>query len=298
MRGVAAGIVAGVIAASMLVAPRGSIDTSSAQPAAPVDITRAKELYGLAEAAMTEKRFGDAARDYGAAYDITKDPVLFYKIGSANERGGKCDVALIYYRRYVREAKPDERFVALTNERITACGGDPKDQGSGSAVEPVPVAGSGSDAGSGSGSAATVIVEPVGSAGSGSAAPAVKPIRGKHRLAWVFVGGAVASFTVGAVLSYSADAAENDVEDLYVGIGGTPPVFDDKTRKRLDNLIAEGNRYEKLSWLSFGVAGALAISAAIRFATDKDESGETAKSVHLTPTVTPRGAGVSAAWRF
>jgi hypothetical protein len=135
MRGVAAGVLAGVIAASMVLAPRGSIEVSQAQPSAP-DIARAKELYQLAETAMAEQRHGDAARDYGAAYDITKDPVLFYKIGAANERGGKCDVALIYYRRYLREAKPNEQFTTLTRERITACGGDPKDEGSGSATVP------------------------------------------------------------------------------------------------------------------------------------------------------------------
>src|SRR5687767_7172820 len=95
---------------------------SHAQPA-PADVERAKQHYASGQQAMTDGRFADAVREYGAAYDITKDPVLFYKIGNANERAGKCDVALIYYDRYLKEARPDAQFVALTEERIKACGG-------------------------------------------------------------------------------------------------------------------------------------------------------------------------------
>jgi len=297
MRAVVAGVVASVVVATAIVGPSGIISTSRAQPAQQGDLARAKELYKAAETAMTDNRFMDAARDYGAAYDITKDPVLFYKIGSANERAGKCDVALIYFRRYLREAKPSDTFIALTRERITVCGGDPKDAGSGSAVDPVG-AGSGSvvsgSADPGAGSAA--VPDP----GLGSAVPpppsTAQP--GKHRLAWILVGGSIASLTVGAVLGYSANAAESDVNDLYVGLNGTPPVFNSSTQKRFDDLVAEGERYQTLSWVAFGIAGGLAIGAAIKFATAKDDEVDTKQSVRVTPTVSPRGAGVSAVIRF
>src|SRR6185369_16837976 len=101
MRGVASGVLAGVVLAAAIVGP----SPTRAQPA-PTEVERAKDLYTSAEAAMREARYADAIRDYGAAYEITRDAVLFYKIGAAHERLGKCDVALIYYRRYLKEAQP------------------------------------------------------------------------------------------------------------------------------------------------------------------------------------------------
>ncbi len=99
-----------------------------AEPAS--DLERARELYRSAEAAMQDGRYDDAARDYGAAYELSSDPALFYKIGHANERAGKCDVALVYYARYLRDGQPTEQFTALTRERIAACGGDRAGSGS------------------------------------------------------------------------------------------------------------------------------------------------------------------------
>ena len=73
----------------------------------------------------------------------------------------------------------------------------------------------------------------------------------------------------------------------------TPPRFNDATRKQYDDLVKEGERYELLSWVSFGVAAALGGVAAYRFATD-----EKPKRVQVTPTASPTGAGVSAIVRF
>ena len=90
MRVIAAGVLVGALVGGAL-----------AQPSAP-DMERAKDLYKAAEEAVKAGRYSDAARDYGGAYEITRDPVLFFKIGSANEKAGKCELALIYYGRYLR----------------------------------------------------------------------------------------------------------------------------------------------------------------------------------------------------
>src|SRR5262249_39449573 len=79
--------------------------SAAAQPAPPVDYAHAAELYKAAEAEVAADKLDDAIRDYSAAYDITKDPVLFYKIGVANQRASKCEVALVYFGRYLREGK-------------------------------------------------------------------------------------------------------------------------------------------------------------------------------------------------
>jgi hypothetical protein len=280
---VLAGVIAGALVGTVIVGggPR-------AQPA-PQDLDRAKDLYAAAQQAMQERRFDDAARDYGAAYEISRDPVLFFKIASANEQAGRCEPALIYYNRYLDEAKPAPEFVKATEERIKACGGtvgDPPAAGSGSAPAPV-----------GSGSA-VVEEPPVTGLGSGSGSAVVAPLRAKHQGPWIMIGGSVAMLTIGAVLAYSADASENDIADLYVGLEGTPPVFDARTKQRYDDLVAEGERYEKLSWISFGIAGGLAIGAAVWFYLGRDSKPRDSKSLQLTPTVREDGAGVGATVRW
>jgi hypothetical protein len=251
--------------------------------AQPDSVSRARELYQLAEQAMQQRRYADASRDYGEAYEITKDPVLFFKIASAAQGDGKCDTALIYFRRYLSEAKPNEAFTKLTQEKMAACG-EPA-----APVEPAPPP-----------------PPPPSPPPPPAPPPQVQPpqpsppppapttkLISRHRLAWMLVAGSVATLTVGAVLAYSANAAERDVADLYVGLLGVPPQFDANTRRTYDDLVAEGRRYERLSWVSFGLAGALAAGAAIRFVTDRPT-----ERVELTPAVTPTTASVTATIRF
>ena len=105
--------------------------------------------------------------------------------------------------------------------------------------------------------------------------------------AWLLVGGALTFVTTGIVLAYAANSTETDIEDLYVSINGTPPVFDAKTKARYDELVAQGNRDQYLSWVSFGVAGGMAIGATILFW--KHRAHEPA----VAPIVTSTSAGVS-----
>jgi len=283
MRRVLAGVLAGVLVGTAAIAQT---------PQAP-DVDRAKELYTVARKALDEGRHADALRDFGAAYEITKDPALFYWIASANEKAGKCDVALIYYGRYLKEAKPSEQLLTTVRQRIVGCGGNPD-----APVTPPPVgSGSGSappmpiDTGSGSAMIEpTPPVEPP-AVGSGSAPAAALPA--SHQGPWILVGGSIAMLTIGVVLAYSANASENDISDLYVGLEGNPPIFDNRTKQRYDDLIAEGERYEKLSWASFALAAGLAGGAAVWFYLGRDKH-ETV----VAPTVQKDGAGVAATVRW
>ena len=98
MRSVVIAAVIGALAAAAVAQP------ATGDTPAPADVARAKELYTAAEAAMADVDYPSAIRDYNAAYDITRDPVLFYKIGTAHEKAGKCPIAVVYYRRYLAEA--------------------------------------------------------------------------------------------------------------------------------------------------------------------------------------------------
>jgi hypothetical protein len=303
MRGAAAGVLIGVLAGGIVVGRHGG---SHAQPAPAPDLEHAKELYKTAESEMASGRFEDASADYGAVYDITRDPVLFFKIASANEKAGKCDVALIYYGRYLREAKPPEKFVAVTQERIVACGGDARVAG---AVEPAGDAtgsaagsadgapASGSAAGGGSGVTAEVPAPVATGVPVVPLAPVDKPAIGRHKGAWLLISGSIAFITIGAVLAYSASTAENDVADLYVGFNDQPPVFDERTQKTYDALISDGHRYEVLSWVSFGLAGAAAAGATVLFLHGSGAE-QLHRTVRITPTVRRDGGGVAATISF
>jgi hypothetical protein len=294
MRAIASGLLIGVFVGGALL---GS--ATHAQPAPDrkpeADREQAKALYKAAEQAVQDARYTDAIRDYEAAYALTHDPVLFYKIGSANERAGKCDVALVYYGRYLGEAKSTDGFVEQTRERIRACGGDSAPGNTASApgnTGAPPPAGSGSAA-TDAGSAAAA---DTGSAAGSAVGPVVAPdptkgLPGRNRAAWLLVASSVAFATVGGVLAYSASSAENDIDDLYIGLNDQSPVYDARVKQTYADLVAEGERYETLSWISFGLAGASAVAAGILFwrASDKLE---------ITPTASATGAGVSFGGRF
>jgi hypothetical protein len=299
---------------------------SRAEPAP--DLERARELYRSAEAAMQDGRYDDAARDYGAAYELSADPALFYKIGRANERAGKCDIALVYYARYLRDGKPTDQFAALTRERIAACGGDRAGSaspgagaaGSAGATSTADSAGAGaapSPTGAtqgGSASATTGAPATAGAAATGAAASAgdaaapeggtgpaaasgsgaaalIPPTR--EKIAWLVGGSAIALATLGGVLAYAASSSENDIRDLYAGFAGQTPPFDGTTRKRYDDLVDEGRRYQHLSWAAFGLAGAAAVGVAVLFTVGRGDEPAPPRAPAVTPVVGAHGAGVS-----
>jgi hypothetical protein len=321
MRAIAAGVVIGALVGGAIVPSQ----RASAQPSAP-DIARAKDLYKAAEEAMKDGRFADAAQDYGGAYEITRDPILFFKIGSANEKAGNCKLALIYFGRYLREGRPSESFQTMTKDHIRACGGDPdapapaagSGSATGSATTPMTGSNTGSDTGpmtgsntgthtgattgsdwgatGGSSTGVTTGSDTGVTTGSGTvtATTTVVHPHSSNKAAWALTATSIAFVTIGAVLAYSASSAENDIDDLYQGVNG-PPAWDARTMSKYQDLVDEGNRYEKLSWVSFGLAGATGIAAAVLFirGSHHDET-----SVVVQPTVTPNGAGASAHWRF
>ncbi|MGE0404556.1 MAG: hypothetical protein AB7T06_48045, partial [Kofleriaceae bacterium] len=63
-----------------------------------------------------------------------------------------------------------------------------------------------------------------------------------------------------------------------------------------DDMVAEGERYARLSWISFGLAGVTAGAAAFLFWRGHDQAKTDKPAV--TPTVTKDGAGVRAVFSF
>ncbi len=85
------------------------------------DYAKAKKAYEKATKAMKKKEWAIAAREYGVAYDITKDPVLFFNIAEANHKAGDCETALVYYGRYLKEGNPNDEYRKQTETAIAEC---------------------------------------------------------------------------------------------------------------------------------------------------------------------------------
>jgi hypothetical protein len=256
------------------------------------DMERAKRLYTQANAEMAAGKYTDAARDYGDAYDVTKDPILFFKIASANEKAGRCDVAVAYYSRFLKEASPKPEFAQLAKDRIKACGGTLPGEGP---VAPPP-------ASPPEPAAPPAPPTPPPAASAPPAPPSAPPahanvhIRDRgHEGAWLLLGGSVAFVTAGVVLAYSASSSEQDLKDLYASVDNTRPTYDAKTASRYHDLIDEGHRYQYLSWTSFGIAGACAAGAAIWFMHGGNDDDE---HLSIAPVITPHESGVAARLRF
>jgi len=258
-----------------------SARVASADP----DYARAATLYKQAETEMAAGQYSDAAADYAEAYDITKDPVLFFKIASADDKAGRCDLALTYYRRYLNEGNPNEEYKATTEDRIKACeAGQPATDSM--VQEP--------DTNPDQGTAAKV--------DTGSTLPPEKPsLAGSHPgkrrgLAWITLGVGIAFGTVGVVSALSAEASEKDLNDLFdIRVTGRPVEFTAETQQRYDDLIAQGKRYQKVSWVAFGAAGVAFATATVLFLTSHN-GAESPPPVSIV--VTGDGATVGGGFTF
>jgi hypothetical protein len=301
MRALATGLLAGLVTGTL-------VTSLLAQPAPPEpnrDSAQAKVLNDSANAAVNEGRYDDAVRDYNAAYDITKDPILFFKVGVAFEKAGKCEAAVGYYRRYLQEGQPNPQLLQSVNDRIAACGpatgsaaGSAAAAVAGAATGSATGAGTGTETGTETGSQLGSGTGPGSGPGSGAELGSAQSPPDKPRIsrdgAWLMVGGALAFITAGVVLAYSASSSEQDLQDLYVGLDGKTPKYDATTATRYQDLIDQGHRYQDLSWASFGIAAGFTAAAASWFVHDYNEARRWA----VIPVATPQSTGVGASVRF
>jgi len=71
-------------------------------PARADDAATAREHYTRASNAYDLGRFGEAAKEFEAAYELKNDPALLFNIGQAYRFDGQNQKALLAYRAYLR----------------------------------------------------------------------------------------------------------------------------------------------------------------------------------------------------
>lgn len=280
--------------------------------AAQPDFKAAAEHYKAADAAMASGNYTGAALEYGIAYDITKDPILFFKIGTANEKAGKCGIALTYFQRYLREGNPSDEYKRVAEEKIAGCKaaiGDPGGGGDGGgdgAVDPDSIGsgpddgepvGGGDDAGDGAGG---------GDGLGGGLGPSFTDKGGswKRSAAWISTGVTIGMVAVATVLYMSAEGTEEDLQaliDFRDTTSGQPLTFDE-ARSQYDDLVDEGERFDRLSKIAFAAAGVSAAAAVTFFVLDARSGGDKERPVGFVGSIQPRvdrhGAGVVMGWEF
>jgi len=294
------------------------------------DYARARQAYKKAEAAFAKGEYAIAAREFGVAYEITKDPVLFYKIAEAQEKSGDCDTAVVYYGRYLREAKPDAEYKKLTQAALKRCGAGATtakpDTGSGSTSGAGSGTGAGADTGTGAGSSDTGAGADTGAGssdtgagadtgtgggasfdgGGGTPPPHVDDdgSRWKRTAAWVSVGLTVGLATTGAVLGLSASSRQEDLQNLidFRSVEGNPTTFDGSIKDKYENLVDEGKKFDTLSKVAFAAAGGTAILATVFFILDAGDTPKDEQTAmrghHVTPIVGAGQVGLGVGWEF
>ncbi len=283
----------------------GAPAAALAQPTPPKpDFAAAGAHYKAAEAAMTTGNYADAAAGYQAAYDITKDPVLFYKIAGAHEKAGRCDLAVPLFARYLVEGKPSAEFVTLTTTRQAGCEQLLADKAAADKAAADKAAADKAAADKAAADKAAALAPPSPAPPSGPSDGSLSASSGRSGLAWGLAGGAVGFATLGILTALAAESTEDDITDLLgAQVGGQPAPFTETAQAEYDDLVDRGDRYEKLAWISFGVAGAAAVGAIVVFALPKPAARGAvyparSAGLTLTPVVSTTGAGLRGSFSF
>ncbi|MCG8420670.1 MAG: hypothetical protein MJE77_22350 [Proteobacteria bacterium] len=213
-------------------------------PAGNVDLEKAREHYRNAETALQSGDPATAATEYEAAYQHSRDPVLFYKIGSAHQQAGNCQRALEYFERYLAEANPDEKFKSMTEQHKAECNAP---TGSGDSALPGPgdsaLPGPGDSALPGPGDSALPGPGDLPAAGAGGEIP----------------GGAVPDGQTPAQPRSAAEpgqvqaGADQPIPGSTGDAGDKPPTF----------VEQEPSWQRSVAWISVGMAVALASAGSV-----------------------------------
>lgn len=279
------------------------IASAQEQPAPAPDYEAAKQHYQKAEQAAAKSEWSTAAKEYGIAYEITRDAVLFFKLGNAYQLSGDCTRAVEYFERYLKEANPSEEYARDTQERIHECQ-------SGAAASATTSEGGqkSGDVASDQRSAGDSPLAPrlAEDTGSDDLPPGEQPsfieeeVTWQQTAAWSSVGLTVAFLSASAVLGLSASSREEDLNNLlrYTDSAGRPARFDSTVRSRYEDLQDEGDEFNSLSMVALGLAGASAAAAVVFFLLDDSVDEDSEGSLSLAPTIGGDSFGVHAGYRF
>jgi tetratricopeptide (TPR) repeat protein len=92
-------LVLGLALASVAPAYAGDND-----PPSQADLDKAKKAFAEGKKLHEQKKLPEAIEKFKESYRLSKNPLLLYNIGLTMEEAGMEDLALMYYRRFLKEA--------------------------------------------------------------------------------------------------------------------------------------------------------------------------------------------------
>lgn len=270
------------------------------------DYAAAGQHFDAAQEAFQQGDFKRAAKEYQAAYAITKDPALLFSIGESFQRASEPQRALEAYRAYLREQpsasdRPEvEKRIRALEELLAPAptpGGTAAPSGTPGQAGTPPSPGQTGAPSPGAAPTGTPTPEPgtanqTGGTTTGStsppetkpeakseakpetaSAPVVLPPGEKptavRTAAWVGTAAAVALGTAGAIVGLGA---QNRADELRrrttLLIGNVPPVYDANQADAYTTLMSEGQSYNTASIALLTAAGVAGVVSAVLFIVD------------------------------
>jgi tetratricopeptide (TPR) repeat protein len=91
---------------------------ADAPPPTPEQIEAAKKAFAEGKKLHSERKYAEAIEKFKESYRLSRNPLLLYNIGFTMDEAKEADMALYYYRKFLKEAPPEAEQRALATERV------------------------------------------------------------------------------------------------------------------------------------------------------------------------------------
>lgn len=87
-------------------------------PPTPEQIEAAKKAFGEGKKLHSEGKYAEAIEKFKESYRLSRNPLLLYNIGFTMDEAKEADMALYYYRKFLKEAPAEAEQRAAVTERV------------------------------------------------------------------------------------------------------------------------------------------------------------------------------------
>src|SRR4029079_2826324 len=87
-------------------------------PPTPEQLEAAKKAFGEGKKLHSQGKYAEAIEKFKESYRLSRKPDLLYNIGFTMDEAKEADMALYYYRKFLREAPPEADPRPTVAERV------------------------------------------------------------------------------------------------------------------------------------------------------------------------------------
>ena len=276
------------------------------------DYAAAGQHFDAAQEAFAAGKFELAAKEYQAAFDITKESTLLQSIGESWQRAGNAPKALTAYKAYIKAAPqaPDRAAIEERIKAIESAQADASQAPAQASQAPAQASQAPAQASQVPAQASQVPAQASQVPAQASQAPAQasqaptgptitppEPPPSKLRVAgWISVASAVALVTGGAVIGLGAQSRADELRRrTTLVVGDQPLTYSDSERDAYTSLMSEGKTYNTAAISLFAVGGVAAATAITLFVVDfvRKPKPDAQKQALVVPLLGPGTVGLS-----